>query len=132
MGNVIKKQSRAEKVSEATGFPIIDEEKAKAILRKTLGNAFDFFIGMHQPLGVMADSLSDFCEKIVSVDIKSIEFHTARGDFESWIHFLGDYELERRMRLIRESNLAGEELRQRLYTTIKARNDELLKKSARV
>ncbi|MDQ1278747.1 MAG: hypothetical protein QG670_7 [Thermoproteota archaeon] len=126
MGNVIKKQLRTEKVSEATGFPMVDEEKARAILRKTPGNAFDFFIGMNQPLGIMADSLPDFCEKIASVDIKSIEFHTSRGDFESWIHFLGDHELERRVRLIRESNLAGEELRQRLYTTIKARNDELL------
>ena len=119
-----------EKGKEAIGFPKIDESRAQEILRKTLPeNAFHFYTEINQPLSVSADSLMDFCEKIGLVDTRSIEFHTMRGDIESWIHFLGDSELEKRIGLIREANLAGEVLRQRLYTTLKTRTDELLKKS---
>jgi hypothetical protein len=119
-----------EKGTEALGFPKIDENRAQEILRKTLPeNAFHFYAEVNQPLSVSSDSLTDFCEKIGSVDIKSIEFHTLRGDFESWIRFLGDSELEKKIGLIREANLAGEELRNNLYAALKTRSDELLKKS---
>ncbi|MFH0897773.1 MAG: hypothetical protein V1850_07000 [Candidatus Bathyarchaeota archaeon] len=50
----------------------------------------------------------------------------ARGDFESWIHYLGDIELEKRLVLIKELNLIGEALREKLYAALKSRGDELL------
>jgi predicted transcriptional regulator len=121
-----------EKGKEAIGFPKIDEKEAQEILRKTLPeNAFYFYAEVDQPSGLSSDCLMDFCEKIKSADVKSIEFHTSRGDFESWIRFLGDLELEKRIGLIREANLAGEDLRQRLYTALKMRSDELHQKRAR-
>jgi hypothetical protein len=87
--------------------------------------AFYFYAGIGQFLGVSSDSLADFCDKIRSVDIRSIEFHVTRGDFEAWIRHLGDTGLERRLRLIREMGLTGEALRERLYAALRSRCDEL-------
>ena len=100
---------------------------AEKILSKTPPeNAFHFYTGFNQPLGVFSNSLTDLCEKIRSIDIRSIEFHVARGDFESWIHhYLGDIELEKRLRLIREENLSGEALRGKIYRTLLRRRMEL-------
>ena len=111
------------------GFPEIDGEKAEKILRQTSPeDSFNFYMEIDQPLGVTSHTLIDFYEKIETIDTRSIEFHTSRGDFESWIHFLGDIELEERLRLIRNSDLKGEVLREKLYYTIKSRCDELLER----
>ena len=87
--------------------------------------AFYFYSGIGQFTGLSSDSLADFRDKIRSVDIRSIEFHVARGDFEAWIRHLGDTRLERRLRLIREMELTGEALRERLYVTLRSRCDEV-------
>ena len=87
--------------------------------------AFYFYSGIGQFTGLSSDSLADFRDKIRSVDIRSIQFHVARGDFEAWIRLLGDTGLERRLRLIREMELTGEALRERLYVTLRSRCDEL-------
>jgi len=114
---------------ERIGFPKVDENLAKRVLSKTSSEkSFHFYVGIGKPLGASSDNLIDFCEKIKSSDIRSVEFHAARGDFETWIHSLGDIELAKRMGRIREANLTGEVLRKRLYETIKSRCDELLKK----
>jgi hypothetical protein len=108
------------------GFPRINEEESRKILRKTPPQkAFHFYSGIGQVLGSSAYSLTDLCDKIRITDIKSIEFHMARGDFESWIRHLGDIELEKRLRLIRETGLKGEALRERLYGALASRLDEL-------
>jgi len=87
--------------------------------------AFNFYSAIGQFTGLSSDSLADFRDKIRSVDIRSIEFHLARGDFEVWIRHLGDTGLERRLRLIREMELTGDALRERLYVTLRSRCDEL-------
>jgi len=113
---------------EALGFPKVDEAFAKKILGKTPPEkAFRFYYGIHQPAGISSDSLVDFCEKIRAIDARSMEFHTSRGDFELWASYLGDTELAKRLRLIRDANLTGESLRQRLYRAVKSRCDQLLK-----
>ncbi len=113
---------------EALGFPKVDENLAGKVFATTSPEkAFYFYTGIDQPLGASSDGLVDFCEKINSVDEKSIEFHMARGDFELWVHYLGDIELATRLRLLREENLSGEALRERLYKTVKSRCDELLR-----
>lgn len=117
-----------EKGREAIGFPTMDGEMAEKILSKVPHEkAFQFYTGWDQSLGVSSDSLTDLCEKIRSVNLKSIEFHIYRGDFESWVNFLQDVELVKRLNLIREAKLTGEELREKLYATVKARCDELQK-----
>jgi len=116
---------------EILGFPKVDENMARRILTKTSPNrAFHFYTAIGQPLEVYSDNLVDFCDEIKTVDIESVEFHTGRGDFELWVHFLGDIELAKRLNLLRKANLTGETLRERVCKTLKYRCDELLRKIA--
>ncbi|MEM2849273.1 MAG: DUF5752 family protein [Candidatus Bathyarchaeia archaeon] len=111
---------------EVLGLPKIDRDLARKILSKVpQEKAFHFYVEVDKPLMISSDSLTDFCEKIKSIDVKSIQFHSSRGDFELWIHFLGDVELAKRLRFIREMNLTGEELRKEIYETVKSRCEEL-------
>ena len=115
-----------EEGKEVIGFPKLTKEHASSILREVPHEkAFHFYVGLGQPLGVSAKSLPDFCEKVQTVSLESVEFHTARGDFELWIHYLGDVELAKRLRLIRESGLSGEDLRKEIYEAVKSRCEEL-------
>lgn len=109
------------------GFPKIDREKAKEILRTIAPeNVFQFYADIDRPLRIQADSLLDLIEKIRLMDSRSLEFHIVRGDFKSWVHFLGDIELEKRLDLIQELSLSGDELRENLIQILKARYDELV------
>ena len=117
------------KGKETMGFPKIDEQITTKILNKLpQENAFYFYIKIDQPLGVSSDSFIDLCEKIRSIDIRSIEFHIARGDFESWINYLGDFELANRLKIIKETGLTGEALREKLNEILKHRYDEILRR----
>jgi len=118
--------SVTDKGKEALGLSKIDRDLAIRLLSKVpQERAFHFYIEVDKPLMVSADSLTDFYEKIQNIDVKSIEFHTLRRDFELWIHFLGDVELAKRLRAFRESNLTGEELRRKIYEAVKSRCEEL-------
>ena len=111
---------------EALGIPKIDRMMAEKILSGTSGEmAFHFYIDIDKPLMISSSSLMDFCEKIRYVELRSIEFHLSRGDFEAWISALGDIDLARRLKIIRESNLMGEELREEIYRAVKSRCDDL-------
>jgi len=113
---------------EALGFPKLRGQAAKRILERVpRETAFPFYTQPDKRLGLFSDSLMDFCEKLRKIDAKSIEFHTARGDFETWVLYLGDIELKERLRSIREADLSGEPLREKLYETVKSRCEELLK-----
>ncbi len=118
--------SVTDKGKEALGLSKIDRDLAIRLLSKVpQERAFHFYIEVDKPLMVSADSLTDFYEKIQNIDVKSIEFHTLRRDFELWIHFLGDVELAKRLRAFREANLTGEELRRKIYEAVKSRCEEL-------
>jgi len=118
---------------QALSLPKIDKKQAENILRMVpIDKAFHFHTGIGQYLGIFATSLSDFCSKIKTVNVKSIEFHVPRKDFESWIESLGDSELARKIGAIRISGLFGENLRQKVYDTVKARFDELSQTISRV
>jgi len=55
---------------------------------------FYFFTSIGNCTGESAASLEDFLEKIERVDIKSLEFHLYRDDFEKWLaETIGDKEL---------------------------------------
>jgi predicted transcriptional regulator len=111
---------------EILGFPRIDEALARKILSEVpQERAFHFYIGIGKPLMIYSNSLIDFCEKIRHINLESIEFHASRGDFERWIQSLGDDELASRLRIIRESNLSGENLREEIFRVVKLRCDEL-------
>ncbi|MFH2110686.1 MAG: DUF5752 family protein [Candidatus Bathyarchaeota archaeon] len=70
-------------------------------------------------------NFSALSEALRSVDIRAINYHFKRRDFEKWIRgTIGDEELARRFgRLDRE--LHGEKLRSSMATLVKTRLDEL-------
>ncbi|MEA2090533.1 MAG: DUF5752 family protein [Thermoproteota archaeon] len=85
--------------------------------------AFHFYIRIGEPAGYSASSLLDFCKKIRVIDIKSLKFHSKRGDFEKWIRLtLGDTELADKIGEIRGYE---ENLRNQLYRTVYNRLREL-------
>jgi len=111
-----------EKGKKALGIPEITKENARAILAHTpRDRAFHFYAGIGNPLSLYAHGLQDFCDKILKVNVDSIEFHVNRGDFETWFAGLGDGELARKTALLKEKKMAGEELRRKLHEIVKNR-----------
>ena len=104
-----------EKGKKTLGIPEITKENAKAILSPTPSEkAFHFYGGMEKPLEIYACGIQDFLEKTQSVTLESLEFHANRGDFENWFESIGDCELAKKMALLKEKKLSGEQLRERL------------------
>ncbi|NIR87188.1 winged helix-turn-helix transcriptional regulator [Candidatus Bathyarchaeota archaeon] len=111
---------------EMLGLPKVDKELASRILSPVSAEkAFHFYREMGQYLQVFANSLNDFCGKIQTVDIKSVEFHVPRRDFELWFQALGDLELAEKMGQIRKTGLSGENLRKKVYDTVRSRCEQL-------
>lgn len=111
---------------EAIGLPKIDKTHATKILSHLPADkAFHFYTGIHEYSGVHANSLSDFCDKVEKVSVKSVEFHVSRKDFESWFKSLGDAEFAKRMSVIHSMNLHGEDLRKKVHEAAKLRLEEL-------
>lgn len=118
--------SLTQKGKEALGMPKIDKETARGILsRVTVEKAFHFYTGISQHTGIYAGDLAEFCDIIPKIDPRSVEFHMRRRDFESWFQGLGDFELAKKMNVIREAGASGEKLREQVYENVKSRCDEL-------
>jgi hypothetical protein len=109
----------------------ISNEIATKILRTVpRNNAFYFFIYIGQYSGKFAVNLADFCQKIKRIDVKSVDFHFKRRDFQKWIRTtIGDTYLANAINKIRES-AQGEELRDQIYQTVERRLAELKKQLA--
>jgi hypothetical protein len=108
------------------GLPEISKEKATEILAYLpMEKSFHFYADISKPLSIHAASLGDFCDKILKVDLSSIEFHMNRGDFEAWFAGLGDVELARKTLLVREEKIARENLRKKLFEIVRNRCDSL-------
>jgi DNA-binding PadR family transcriptional regulator len=117
-----------DKGKKTLGLPEVDKDKASEILAYSpIEKSFQFYADYGKALGVHAASLQDFSEKIMNVDTSSVEFHTQRGDFEAWFNGLGDVELARKMLLVREQKMLGEDLRKKLYNIVRSRVEELSK-----
>lgn len=103
-------------------------ETALKILRRVPdSNGFFFFTGFGQYSGAYAVSLADFCQKLRTVDLKSVEFHSKRGDFDNWIRTtMGDPYLANEVKKV-ERNFNGEQLRAALIQTVEVRVNELKK-----
>lgn len=107
--------------------PKISKEAATSLISPlALEKAFYFYTEINQYSGLHANSLPDFCEKIKHADIRSLEFHLSRKDFERWLESIGDRELAKKMGIIRETEVSGEELRKLVYKATKTRCDELM------
>ena len=111
---------------EIIGLPKIDKAHAAKILSTVpYDKAFHFYISMHQYTNVLANSLPDFRDKLQTIDVKSVEFHVPRKDFEQWFQSFGDVELAKRLGLICSLHLHGQELRTKVHETVKHRSEEL-------
>lgn len=94
-------------------------EQTKILRTVAREKAFYFFTSIGNYTGVSAASLKEFVEKINEVNMKSLEFHLHRGDFEKWLdEVLEDALLAEEIRKLRRINLAGESLRNQLYATV--------------
>ena len=117
-----------EKGKEALGIPEINKEKATAILAYAPHDkAFNFYVDIGKPLNLHAHNLRDFANKLEKADIASIEFHIKRGDFEVWFNGLGDVELAKKVALLKQKNVVGEDLRMQLHEIVKQRYIALAK-----
>jgi len=88
--------------------------------------AFYFFTSIGNYTGQSAASLDEFLQKIKDMDIKSLEFHLFREDFEKWIaQTLGDSRLAEEIRNLRVQKVVGNALRDRLYFLVSKRLKEL-------
>lgn len=111
---------------EAIGLSKTDKTTASKILSHVATDkAFHFYTGVHQYTHIIAHSLGEFVDKVQKIDVKSVEFHVPRKDFEQWVQSLGDTELAKRLGTIRNMHVHGEDLRTRVYESVKHRIEEL-------
>lgn len=88
--------------------------------------AFYFFTSIGNYTGQSASSLDEFLLKLKDVDVKSLEFHLFREDFEKWVaQILGDGRLAEEIKSLRLAKVAGNPLRDRLYMVVAKRLKEL-------
>lgn len=100
---------------------------AKRILRPLpAGKGFTFFYEFARPTERTVYSLKEFHSTLEVIDLKSIRFHTERGDFERWIRqVVGDDKLANELTRVSDEKLTGEPLRKRILETIRNRIKEL-------
>ncbi|HXZ97778.1 MAG TPA: DUF5752 family protein [Candidatus Acidoferrum sp.] len=88
--------------------------------------AFAFYLALGVPTGKYADSLQDFCQRLLEVEPQSVSFHFEREDFQNWLReAVGDEELASELSGLKGGGLHPEELRSRVYELVKSRCDEL-------
>jgi hypothetical protein len=127
----IRGHSKAdEKTAKKPKVPFLEKiPPTSRILRKlSKENAFYFFTSIGNYTGESAASLEEFLEKIREIDIRSLEFHLHRGDFEKWIaESLEDKELAKEIRNVQNLRPAGDALRNQLVLIVSKRHKKLLK-----
>ncbi len=92
--------------------------------------AFYFFTSIGNYTGESASSLEEFKQKINEVNMKCLEFHFHRRDFEKWIaEALEDNKLAENVRKLWRQRPTGDRLRIELHTTISERLSKLIDQS---
>jgi hypothetical protein len=104
----------------------LSEDRTSTILRSVSEKeGFHFYRAVGEPTGETAVSLADFAKKMKYVNVRSVNFHFYRKDFETWIRdVIGDAELALRISRIRV-DLQGEALRNEITRIVKVRIDKL-------
>ena len=84
--------------------------------------AFYFFTSVGNYTGISAASLKEFMERVNDVNVKSLEFHLQRGDFEKWtVEVLMDNDLASEIKRLQKFNLSGNALRSQLSMIVSRR-----------
>jgi len=101
---------------------MVSESASKILKQVPREKAFYFFTSIGNYTGASAVSLKEFMEKMNEVNVKSLEFHLYRGDFEKWIdEVVQDKELAGEIRRMQRSSLSGEALRNQLTLMVSRR-----------
>ena len=101
---------------------------SKILRNVTEQEGFRFYLGIGEPTGETAVSLADFAEKLDNVDVRSVNFHYPRRDFEKWIiDVIGDAELASRLSMLSSihTGIKGEALRNHIIRVVKVRLSEI-------
>jgi len=104
-----------------------EELRSKILKTVSRDKAFYFFTSIGNYTGESASSLKEFMDKTNAVDVKSLEFHLYRGDFEKWIaEVLEDEDLAVEIGRLRSLNYSGSLLRNNLYSIVAKRYRQLI------
>jgi Mn-dependent DtxR family transcriptional regulator len=110
------------------GIQPTTKENAKTIMAYAAHDkAFNFYVDTDKPLHIHAHSLQDFANKLSRADVKSIEFHMNKDEFEAWFRCLGDKELTKKVAIIKKRKIMGEQLRLLLHNIVEQRCQELMR-----
>jgi alpha-amylase len=107
---------------------ILDFENRVRLASITANEPFLFYTGTGKKrfTGTMAWSLKGFVKALQEGNIKSIEFHNRRGDFERWAEkSLRDKEFAKQLKKVRLAKLKGEKLRKSIAEVAKERRKKL-------
>jgi len=108
---------------------ILDFENRIRLATVAANEPFLFYrgIGDENYTGVMVWSLKGMVNALKKVELKSLEFHCKRGDFENWARYsLCDEVLAEELKRIRLANLKGRELRKALIVAFQTRFRKVL------
>ena len=116
-------------IGPASTRSVLDKDIVSKILRSVPEQkGFHFYLAIGEPTGETAVSLADFVEKMQVVDVRSVNFHYTREDFEKWIRVVfGDAELALRLGRIGRIRLGiqSDVLRNEIIRIVKIRLNEL-------
>jgi len=108
------------------GFSVMVASPSQVLRSVNREEAFYFFTSIGNYTGESASSLEEFLQKVKDIDVKSLEFHLFREDFEKWIaQTLGDKKLPDEILILRNQKITGNALRDRLYFMVSRRLKEL-------
>jgi hypothetical protein len=113
--------------------PDVAKSTRKDLTSKILRNVteqegFHFYLAIGEPTAETAVSLADFAEKMGTVNVRSVNFHYPRKDFEKWIlEVIGDATLASRLNMISRTHMGikGEALRNQIVRVVKVRMSEI-------
>ncbi len=101
------------------------ESPSKILSEVPRDKGFHFYRSMGAYLGIYATSLEQFSKLLEKVELRSIEFHMGRGDFEKWVRSLGDAALALQLAKLRNKSPSGENLRKEVSAVVNRRLDKL-------
>ena len=107
---------------------LFDFENRIRIATLTANEPFLFCMkaGKENFTGVMTWSLKGFVRALQTVDVKALEFHNRRGDFESWAEYsLQDKGLAQEFKEIQALKLKGRKLRRAVLAAAEKRFNDL-------
>ena len=107
-------------------MPMSNDMVQRITRRVPYQEGFRFSTGIGNYTGQVATTLEDFAEMLKTVDLKSIDFHMERRDFEKWVlGVFGDEELARMIN--RRAVFQGENRRKELVMTVQDHLEDLKK-----